>query len=429
MKKLIYYNWTRGCLSDEFGDPISGVPSIAFGERPQWELVILEEEGGRIREGDLSGVTCFRAALDADFTSSTEVMCRTLPENITSSGNRITLTLDASTTTFLAAVDGKQSVPAFFEINGMDDAGSSIFHLLIPVLACMMLDPLLPEELPPSLGEELWAQKVYVDAAIKKLDADGDGVADKAALAQYAESAGVAGRAESIQWEDVQNKIIPTYSAGGNLHLSEDLVFSLDTAGASQGQILCITSEGEANWKTPDSVPENPVKVIVSSVVSSAVLRPDQINGAVSSAVYASSAGSILWGGIAEKPEVFPPDESLLSSFLTSGGSSGQVFTHNGSSFSWQSIDVVSSGGAGTGTGSGITAVTVAELDENNCMAVPGVPVSIVANTGNIYPVSGGFVTSSSSGYLIDPAPYLLAESQEGFTGSWIIYILEAGEE
>lgn len=329
MKKIIYYNWTKGNISDEFGDPISWIPSISFGEKPQWELVILEEEGGKVKESNLSSIGFFRAALDVDFSSSTEVMCRTLPENITSSGNRITLTLDANTETFLAAVDGKQSVNAFFEISGFDSDSAPIFHLLIPVTACMMLDPLLPEDLPPNIAENYWAEKGYVDAAIRKLDADEDGIADKAKEAEYAASAGYAN------------------SAG--------------------------------------------------------------------------SAASIPWGGITEKPETFPPDPALLSDALLSGGSAGQVLTHSGTALGWQDI-TLSSGGEGDPAA--VAATLVTSLNEAGYMVVSGMPVEIQSPGGNIYPVSGGFVTSSADGFLIDPAPYLLADGQAGFTGSWTIYTL-----
>lgn len=151
-------------------------------------------------------------------------------------------------------------------------------------------------------------------------------------------------------------------------------------------------------------------------------------SGTASSAGYAASAGSVPWEGITGKPSAFPPDETLLTSLLAAGGSAGQVLIHTGSSYTWQDADLSSGGTTGEGGGIATSKALITELNAGGCMVVPGAPAYIETNSGNLYPVSGGFVSSSSEGYLIDPVPYLLADGQASFTGTWTVYLLQIKE-
>ena len=79
---------------------------------------------------DLSEAVAYSAAIDNDFLSGTQPMCRTLDTGIDHSGAAsgiIIVSLDASTETFFAKVDGKNSIPAFFEIRGLDSDDKVIY--------------------------------------------------------------------------------------------------------------------------------------------------------------------------------------------------------------------------------------------------------------------------------------------------------------
>ena len=78
------YNCDLRSLVDSTGVRTDLRPELSYGENAIWEFEIFE--GDHI-PSDLSGLTAFRAAMDTDFSSKTEVMVRVLPENITLDGN------------------------------------------------------------------------------------------------------------------------------------------------------------------------------------------------------------------------------------------------------------------------------------------------------------------------------------------------------
>lgn len=153
----IYYNYDGRYLCDPVGDPVQEIPEIAFGEQPEWTLHILRSDGTAF---DLSGITAFRAAIDADFKAETAVMCRTLPEGITLTADAIRVQLDSATRRFYEVVNGTELKNVWFELCGYNAAGKRIFYIIFRVAARMTLDPEGTDTLPD--GADLFADRAYV---------------------------------------------------------------------------------------------------------------------------------------------------------------------------------------------------------------------------------------------------------------------------
>ena len=157
----LYYNFDARHLCDALGDPVSDLPEIAFNEQPVWNITPLRADGQRM---DLSAVVAWRAAIDSDFTSETDVMCRTLPEAISVSDGTVSVPLDSNTNRFLQVVDRFESRPAYFELCGLDAAGKRIFYLIFRITARMVLDPGSTDSLPDAA--DLFAAVGDVDAGV-----------------------------------------------------------------------------------------------------------------------------------------------------------------------------------------------------------------------------------------------------------------------
>ena len=158
----LYYNYDSRYLCDAAGEPVQDVPEIAFDEQPQWAVKPLKQDGSAF---DLSGVAAFRAAIDIDFKSSSEVMCRTLSESITVENGAVIVPLDSNTAQFLTAVNGNESRDAFFELAGLNSAGKRVFYLIFRIRARMILDPGTSENLPEAA--ELFADRAYLVSLLR----------------------------------------------------------------------------------------------------------------------------------------------------------------------------------------------------------------------------------------------------------------------
>ncbi len=158
----LYYNYDSRYLCDAAGEPVQDVPEIAFDEQPQWAVKPLKQDGSAF---DLSGVAAFRAAIDIDFKSSSEVMCRTLSESITVENGAVVVPLDSNTAQFLTAVNGNESRDAFFELAGLNSAGKRVFYLIFRIRARMILDPGTSENLPEAA--ELFADRAYLVSLLR----------------------------------------------------------------------------------------------------------------------------------------------------------------------------------------------------------------------------------------------------------------------
>ena len=158
----LYYNYDARYLCDAVGDAIQDIPELAFCEQPEWIIHPVRAGGAPL---DFAHVKAFRAAVDSDFKSDTNVMCRTLAESITFDGEAIHVPLDSNTQRFLEVVNGSESHVAYFELAGLDASGKRIFYLIFRITARMILDPGSTDTLPETV--DLFADRTYVMALLR----------------------------------------------------------------------------------------------------------------------------------------------------------------------------------------------------------------------------------------------------------------------
>lgn len=162
----LYYDMTRQMRVDATGARVTGRPLLSYKEQPVWELHLVDGENLPL---DLSGLPSWRAAVDSDLLSSTEVMCRTLNDKIDKSSlaeGIVRVQLDANTTTFLAAVDGKENLPAYFELWGYDADGGKQIYLRIGITASSVVDPEGGE--PPEAPDSGLVEKTELEALVSR---------------------------------------------------------------------------------------------------------------------------------------------------------------------------------------------------------------------------------------------------------------------
>lgn len=181
----LYYNYDARYLCDAVGDAIQDIPELAFCEQPEWIIHPVRSGGVPL---DFSRVKAFRAAVDSDFKSETNVMCRTIAESITFDGETIRVPLDSNTQRFLEVVNGSESQVAYFELAGLDAAGKRIFYLIFRIAARMILDPGSTDTLPETV--DLFADRTYVMALLRsgwavQYSADGTQWSDDDTGAEY----------------------------------------------------------------------------------------------------------------------------------------------------------------------------------------------------------------------------------------------------
>ena len=181
----LYYNYDARYLCDAVGDAIQDIPELAFCEQPEWIIHPVRSGGAPL---DFSRVKAFRAAVDSDFKSETNVMCRTIAESITFDGETIRVPLDSNTQRFLEVVNGSESQVAYFELAGLDAAGKRIFYLIFRITARMILDPGSTDTLPET--SDLFADRTYVMALLRsgwavQYSADGTQWSDDDTGAEY----------------------------------------------------------------------------------------------------------------------------------------------------------------------------------------------------------------------------------------------------
>ena len=148
----LYYNLALQCRTDLFNCRLNSLPQLRYKEQPLWVLHLLNEDG---TPADLTGVVSCRAAVDVDLLSKTEVMCRSLHNDIDISGianGVVTVRLNANTAEFLAKADGKENLNGKFELWGYDSDGSVLLYLRMGVLLSAVVDP--EGGMPPAAVEE-----------------------------------------------------------------------------------------------------------------------------------------------------------------------------------------------------------------------------------------------------------------------------------
>ena len=152
----IYYNTTGQYRCDDTGTKtVTNPPALRYKEQPVWELHFVDNNNSPV---NLASIASWRAALDKDKSSATEPMCRTLDAGIDlsrASLGIISVSLDANTQTFFAAIDGKTStLKTYFELWGLDANAKPVFYIVFDVNASGVVDPdggTIPSPVPTGL--------------------------------------------------------------------------------------------------------------------------------------------------------------------------------------------------------------------------------------------------------------------------------------
>lgn len=152
--KILNINFNTGNIIDDVGAIVMSPPTISYQAAPNWELhfCTVDETSGILIPVNLSGATTWTSAVDTDFDSSSEPMCRTLNSGIDSSqasSGIIVVSLDANTTTFYDKVNKRNSIPAYFEIRGSDSGNRVIYDYRFRINALGAIDPQGSQPLPP----------------------------------------------------------------------------------------------------------------------------------------------------------------------------------------------------------------------------------------------------------------------------------------
>ena len=176
----LYYNTTAQCRVDENNTRIAAKPVIHYGACPTWVLHFFSGDPSETPEPvDLSDIVAWRAAVDSDWNSSTEPMCRTLDEDIDASqaaDGIISVPVNANTQRYLAVVNGKQSVGAWFELRGFDDQGNVTLVVLLNITCSNSIDPTggaEPEPVDNDTATMTWVKAVIAQQLYFQYSADG----------------------------------------------------------------------------------------------------------------------------------------------------------------------------------------------------------------------------------------------------------------
>ena len=176
----LYYNTTAQCRVDENNTRIAAKPVIHYGACPTWELHFFSGDPSETPEAvDLSDIVAWRAAVDSDWNSTTEPMCRTLDEDIDASqaaSGIIAVPVNANTQRYHTVVNGKQSVPAWFELRGFDDQGNVTLVVLLNITCSNSIDPTggaEPEPVDNDTATMTWVKAVIAQQLYFQYSADG----------------------------------------------------------------------------------------------------------------------------------------------------------------------------------------------------------------------------------------------------------------
>lgn len=206
---LYNYSQAKGRLVTETGAVNSDRPPIRFATKPTWTIRFCDVGADAVTALDVSDAVAWRAAVDCDHRIGTEPMCRTLNDDIDHSAavsGEISIPLDANTETFLAAVDGKESLSSWFELWGLDGNGEAIYYVKFPIWTGMTIDPVSGEIPPAPVGQ--WADKTYLEARLAagyEIELSNDG------LAWYAldlDGEGAPIMPDTAAWWHYRNKLI-----------------------------------------------------------------------------------------------------------------------------------------------------------------------------------------------------------------------------
>ena len=152
---VVYYDLEKEWRCSASGVRLNGNPPVLrYKEKPEWTLCFMRG-GYPCTESDFGGALSFRAAVDVDLNTESEVICRTTDESINrtaiSSGVLI-VPLNANTTGFQAASNNQESRKAFFELWGFDQNSDPVFYVRFEIRISGVVDPeggVPPESITP----------------------------------------------------------------------------------------------------------------------------------------------------------------------------------------------------------------------------------------------------------------------------------------
>lgn len=154
--KSLYINFNTSELCDQTGAKVNLWPSLTYYSCPTWELNFgVPNESGFLSPVDLTEATAWHAAVDTDFDAATDPMVRTLSDKIDASeaaSGILKVELDTATSSFFNKINGKEKLPATFEIRGLDASDKVIYDYHFKIYALGAVDPMGGDPLPVVSG-------------------------------------------------------------------------------------------------------------------------------------------------------------------------------------------------------------------------------------------------------------------------------------
>ena len=239
--KSFYYDIDNAAFTDQSGEKLARcVPELFYQERAEWRIFLRDGEN---LVPDLSGVVAWGAAVAADFNAATPPMCRADLGDITvdTATGMATISLDAATEEFLAAVDGAAVRPAWFELCGLDAAGRRAVNVFFEIRVRMTLapDPEADTHTPDTVATKAFAYAL-IDSALASAAVVASGAAVQATSGAIF---------SNTEIDTTVGDYHITYTSGGGLSVSgsgASVVLSGGQIAASggNGESLTITSGG-----------------------------------------------------------------------------------------------------------------------------------------------------------------------------------------
>ncbi len=311
MITAFYYDKETASFYDKVGDAYNRKtgykPTLAYGSKPEWKFTLIGVS--------LPGITGWRAAVDVDFTSSTDPMCRTttgIAAAVDDDQNAVvTIPLNAKTARFQQVCDGKQSCAAYMEIAGMDAAGEQILYVCFPIIASYVIDPQAAGTLEP----------VSVTALTE---------AQVAAIAQNAANAAFAPTATVTQTDTGATFTVTDKDGTTTANLTNGKEYSLPAAtaktlgGVKVGANLSVSDDGTLSadaqqYTLPAATAETLGGVKVGANLS---VSDDGTLSADAQQYTLPAATAETLGGVKVGANLSVSDDGTLSANITGGTSS-----------------------------------------------------------------------------------------------------------
>ncbi len=150
-KKTIIYDYEKDRRINPDGTEDNDKLFISYQDYAKWEVQFRTVTPSPDADGtatlvpvDVSDATAWAAALDADWATATDPMCRTLNANIDSSAaanGNISVIMDGNTGPFLTALEAKEGKDAWFNLRGLNAAAKAIHTARVDIYARNIVDP------------------------------------------------------------------------------------------------------------------------------------------------------------------------------------------------------------------------------------------------------------------------------------------------